>query len=107
MKITGTNAEVALGQWEYQCFGKGLKAADDLWVSRYLLHLIAEEFGVSVNIHPKPQEGDWNGSGMHTNFSNEQMRNSGSEELMTHCVTSWERCMQKGYQIMVQIMKKD
>ena len=51
--ITGTNAEVALGQWEYQCFGKGLKAADDLWVSRYLLHLIAEEYGVSVNIHPK------------------------------------------------------
>ena len=53
--ITGTNAEVALGQWEYQCFGKGLKAADDLWISRYLLHLIAEEYGVSVNIHPKPQ----------------------------------------------------
>ena len=35
--ITGTNAEVALGQWEYQCFGKGIKAADDLWVSRYLI----------------------------------------------------------------------
>ena len=34
--LTGTNAEVALGQWEYQCFGKGIKAADDLWVSRYL-----------------------------------------------------------------------
>ena len=39
--IAGTNAEVALGQWEYQCFGKGLKAGDDLWVSRYLLHLVA------------------------------------------------------------------
>ena len=50
--LTGTNAEVALGQWEYQCFGKGIKAADDLWVSRYLLFKIAEEFGVGVNIHP-------------------------------------------------------
>ena len=50
--LTGTNAEVALGQWEYQCLGKGIKAADDLWVSRYMLYKIAEEYGVGVNIHP-------------------------------------------------------
>ena len=42
-------------------FWKRNKAADDLWVSRYLLFKIAEEYGVGVNLHPKPRKigGEW------------------------------------------------
>jgi glutamine synthetase len=82
INITGVNAEVMLGQWEYQVLGKGGKqGSDDLILSRYLLERICEGFGVDVDLQPKPVKGDWNGSGMHCNFSNKAMREIGGEDL--------------------------
>ena len=61
----GINAEVAKGQWEFQVFGKGSKkAADEIWVARYLLDRLCEKYEVEVEYHCKPVQGDWNGSGM-------------------------------------------
>ncbi len=89
--ITGVNAEVMLGQWEYQCFGKGLKASDDLIVSRYLLFRTSERHHFQLELHPKPIKGDWNGSGMHANFSWPYLREVGGEEYLMGILAGFEK----------------
>ncbi|XP_050315991.1 glutamine synthetase 2 cytoplasmic-like [Anthonomus grandis grandis] len=78
LNISGSNAEALLSQWEYQIGpSRGIDIGDQIWMSRYILHRVAEDFGLITTFDNKPVEGNWNGSGAHANFSTKAMREEG------------------------------
>jgi glutamine synthetase len=90
----GINAEVAKGQWEFQIFGKGSrKAADEMWVARYLLERLCEKYAIDVEYHCKPLgiDADWNGSGMHANFSTSYMRETGGKAYFEALMAAFDK----------------
>ena len=62
-----------------------LASAEATWnMAENLYNVLANEVrehGYDINIQPKPVKGDWNGSGMHTNFSTDEMRHDADVEL--------------------------
>ncbi len=100
IQMSGLNAEVMPGQWEYQvgpC--EGINAADQLWVSRYIMNRICEKKGLVCSFSPKPVPGDWNGAGCHTNFSTKAMRQKGGYVKIMEAVRKLEKKHQEHMEV--------
>lgn len=94
--VSGMNGEVAPGQWEIQVGPvQGIDAGDELWMLRYILGRVSEEWSerynrvIKMDFGSKPvidRDDSWNGSGMHVNFSTLSMREEGGMDVIMNAV---------------------
>ena len=84
------NSEVAPSQWEIQVCAKNTDSGDQLHLLRYILKRTSEIYDCDISLHPKPYEGNWNGSGCHANFSTKQMRNEGGYKFILEAINKLE-----------------
>jgi glutamine synthetase len=108
ISISGINAEVAPGQWEFQvgpCIG--IIAGDDLWTARYILHKLGEKYNVIINFEPKPLDGEWNGSGCHANYSTKNMREGTKERKGIDYINDAIERLSKKHKEHMQVYGKD
>jgi len=86
LKISGINAEVAPSQWEFRigpC--PGLGAGDELWVARYILHKLAEEFGGCISFKSVSDT-------LNTTFSTEETRSKdGLKRIYNYIDRLWKK----------------
>ncbi len=52
---------------------------------------LCEKYGIDIEFYCKPIKGDWNGSGMHTNFSTDKLRNEGGKEYFEKLMGAFEK----------------
>lgn len=92
VKLYGSNVEAVIAQWEYQIGPlPGVEAGDHLWISRYILQRVAEDFDVVVSFEPRPFKGlKLPGCAGHINFSTKSSRSEGGFDWINQAMAKLE-----------------